>query len=73
MDKLQKNCEHEKFEKINLIETDYKKKLDTMKQAIIEKDDKIVHLSQDNKLLISQLQLTERNLEDLRLNKKETE
>jgi hypothetical protein len=73
MDKLKKDTEVDKFGKMNIIETDYKKKLDAMKHNLTERDEKIMHLNQDNKLLLSQLQATERNLEDLRIAKKEIE
>jgi hypothetical protein len=72
-DKLQKDSDFEKLEQLNNLETEYKKKLDTMKLSIVERDERIMTLSQDNKLLLSQLQVTERNLEDLRMAKKELE
>ncbi len=72
-DSIIKNLETELIEKTSLFENDYKKKMESMRSSLREREDSIMSLTQDNKLLITQLNLTEKNLEDLKNIKKENE
>jgi hypothetical protein len=72
-DKIIKDLENEILHKTSLYENDYKKKMEAMRNTLREREDSIISLTQDNKLLITQLNLTEKSLEDLKNIKKETE
>jgi hypothetical protein len=72
-DSIIKNLEKELIEKTCLFENDYKKRMENMRSTLRDKEDSLITYTQDNKLLLTQLNLTEKNLEDLKSLKKESE
>lgn len=70
---LKTNFEKIRNNEMAKTEASYTQKMESMRNQIKEKDEAIMRLTQDNTILKSQLVILEKNLNNLKINSKESE